>query len=150
MADEAKPLTEKQQRILDAYETGASAVEVAEKVGTTRSSVDTVIYLLRKRGLVKRAKSPGGRRPNDEPTTKATRAPKARSAKVRVQTKADVRASKPLADKDAGHAVFAALSGTTKGILRSAKERIAEIDAKIGPLVAERARLASIVEMLGG
>jgi len=152
MADEVM-LTEKQQAILDAYEAGGTAKEIAEKLGTTASAVDTTIYLLRKRGLVKRAKLTGGRRPalgGEAPPAPPARAPKVRVArKRRVQTPADVRANKVLSRKEE-RAAFAGLSGTTKAIVLNAKERIAEIDEKIGPLVAEKERLTSVVEMLKG
>lgn len=124
-------LTERQQEILKRYEAGESGPQIAKAIGTTQPAVDSCIYVLRKRGLVTRAKHQGGR-----PKVQAKRVPKAR-----------VRQARPSKEtKRAG----ASGSAAEREMVVNARARIGEIDKEIGPLVAEKLRLETVIQTLGG
>lgn len=97
----------------------------------TRAAVSSRLFKMRKNGFVKRPKEKGGRPMLEASKPKPPPLPKA----------APPRAPKPLEP-------LRPLSKIEKDMITSARARIAEIDAKIGPLEAERARLLAAVQAL--
>jgi DNA-directed RNA polymerase specialized sigma24 family protein len=143
--DESKPkeiqamadLTEKQQEILKRYEAGENGPQIAKAMGTTQAAVDSCVYVLRKRGLVTRAKRAGGRLKG---AAKQEVAPKAR---------VNARARQARPSKETKRAVTTG-SAAEREMVANARARIEEIDEKIGPLVAEKTRLEAVIQTLAG